>query len=62
MTWPSAVGILLVFIVVFALDTLSFRWRRLSARHRFRSLGFCLYPQHTAMVHFGFLFIPLSSS
>jgi glycerol-3-phosphate acyltransferase PlsY len=58
LTWPSAVGILLVFIVVFALT----RYGSLASivgSASFPLFGFYFVPQHTPMVKFGFLFIPL---
>ncbi len=58
MTWPSAVGILLVFIVVFAL-TRYVSLASIVGSASFPLFGFYFVPQHTPMVKFGFLFIPL---
>jgi len=58
MTWPSAVGILLVFIVVFAL-TRYVSLASIIGSASFPLFGFHFVAQHTPMVKFGFLFIPL---
>ena len=54
MTWPSAVGILLVFIVVFAL-TRYVSLASIVGSASFPLFGFYFVPQHTPMVKFGFL-------
>jgi glycerol-3-phosphate acyltransferase PlsY len=58
MTWPSAVGILMVFIVVFAL-TRYVSLASIIGSATFPLFGFYFVAQHTLMVKFGFLFIPL---
>jgi glycerol-3-phosphate acyltransferase PlsY len=58
MTWPSAVGILMVFIVVFAM-TRYVSLASIIGSASFPLFGFYFVTQHTPMVKFGFLFIPL---
>jgi glycerol-3-phosphate acyltransferase PlsY len=58
LTWPSAVGILLVFAVVFAL-TRYVSLASIVGSATFPLFGFFFVSQHTLMVRFGFLFIPL---
>jgi len=58
LTWPSAVGILLVFAVVFAL-TRYVSLASIVGSATFPLFGFYFVPHHTPMVKFGFLFIPL---
>ena len=58
MTWPSAIGILLVFIVVLAL-TRYVSLASIIGSASFPLFGFYFVAQHTPMVKFGFLFIPL---
>ena len=58
MNWPSAVGILMVFIVVFAL-TRYVSLASIIGSATFPLFGFYFVAQHTLMVKFGFLFIPL---
>jgi glycerol-3-phosphate acyltransferase PlsY len=58
LTWPSAVGILLVFAVVFAL-TRYVSLASIVGSATFPLFGFYFVAQHTPMVKFGFLFIPL---
>ena len=58
LTWPSAVGILLVFAVVFAL-TRYVSLASIVGLATFPLFGFYFVAQHTPMVKFGFLFIPL---
>jgi glycerol-3-phosphate acyltransferase PlsY len=58
LSWPSAVAILVVFLVVFSL----MRYVSLAsviAAATFPLFGFHFVAQHTPMVVFGFLFIPL---
>jgi acyl phosphate:glycerol-3-phosphate acyltransferase len=58
LTWPSGVGILLVFIVVFAL-TRYVSLASILAAASFPVFGFYFVTARTPMVWFGFLFIPL---
>ena len=58
LTWPSAVGILLVFAVVFAL-TRYVSLASIVGLATFPLFGFYFVVQRTPMVLFGFLFIPL---
>ena len=58
LTWPSAVGILLVFAVVFAL-TRYVSLASIVGSATFPLFGFYFVAQHTPMVIFGFFFIPL---
>ncbi len=58
LTWPSAVGILLVFAAVFAL-TRYVSLASIVGAMSFPLFGFYFVAQRTAMVKFGFLFIPL---
>jgi acyl phosphate:glycerol-3-phosphate acyltransferase len=58
LTWPSGVGILLVFIVVFALTRYVSLASILGAAS-FPLFGFYFVALRTPMVWFGFLFIPL---
>jgi glycerol-3-phosphate acyltransferase PlsY len=58
LTWPSAVGILLVFAVVFAL-TRYVSLASIVGAATFPLFGFHFVAQHTPMVKFGFLLIPL---
>jgi glycerol-3-phosphate acyltransferase PlsY len=58
LTWPSSVGILLVFAVVFAL-TRYVSLASIVGLATFPLFGFYFVAQHTPMVKFGFLFIPL---
>jgi glycerol-3-phosphate acyltransferase PlsY len=58
LTWPSAVGILLVFVLVFAL-TRYVSLASIIAAAAFPLFGFHFVAQRTPMVKFGFLFIPL---
>jgi glycerol-3-phosphate acyltransferase PlsY len=58
LTWPSAVGILLVFAVVFAL-TRYVSLASIVGAASFPLFGFHFVAQHTPMVKFGFILIPL---
>jgi acyl phosphate:glycerol-3-phosphate acyltransferase len=58
LTWPSAVGILLVFVVVFAL-TRYVSLASIVGSATFPLFGFHFVASRTPMVVFGFLFIPL---
>jgi glycerol-3-phosphate acyltransferase PlsY len=58
LNWPSAVGILLVFAVVFAL-TRYVSLASIIGLATFPLFGFYFVAQRTPMVLFGFLFIPL---
>lgn len=58
LTWPSTVGILLVFAAVFAL-TRYVSLASIVGLVTFPLFGFYFVAQHTPMVKFGFLFIPL---
>src|SRR5208283_2313732 len=58
LTWPSAGGILLVFAVVFAL-TRYVSLASIVGLATFPLFGFYFVAQHTPMVKFGFLCIPL---
>jgi len=58
LTWPSGVGILLVFLVVFWL-TRYVSLASIAGAASFPLFGFYFVPQRTPMVFFGFLFIPL---
>ena len=58
LTWPSGVGILLVFLVVFAL-TRYVSLASIAGAASFPLFGFHFVAQRTPMVVFGFLFIPL---
>jgi glycerol-3-phosphate acyltransferase PlsY len=58
LTWPSAVGILLVFAVVFAL-TRYVSLASIASAASFPLFGFYFVQARTPMVVFGFLFIPL---
>ena len=58
LTLPSTVGILLVFVVVFAL-TRYVSLASIAGLATFPLFGFYFVAQHTPMVMFGFLFIPL---
>jgi glycerol-3-phosphate acyltransferase PlsY len=58
LTWPSGVGILLVFLVVFALTRYVSLASILGAAS-FPLFGFYFVAARTPMVLFGFLFIPL---
>jgi len=58
LTWPSAVGILLVFAVVFALTRYVSLASMIGAA-TFPLFGFYFVAQHTPMVKFGFILIPL---
>ena len=58
LTWPSAVGILLVFAVVFAL-TRYVSLASIVGAATFPLFGFYFVTSRTPMVVFGFLFIPL---
>jgi len=58
LTWPSAVGILLVFAVVFAL-TRYVSLASIVGAATFPLFGFYFVAQHTPMVKFGFILIPL---
>jgi len=58
LTWPSAVGILLVFAVVFAL-TRYVSLASIAGSAAFPLFGFYFVKPWTPMVVFGFLFIPL---
>ena len=58
LTWPSGVGILLVFVVVFAL-TRYVSLASIVGAATFPLFGFHFVASRTPMVVFGFLFIPL---
>jgi glycerol-3-phosphate acyltransferase PlsY len=58
LTWPSALGIFLVFVVIFAL-TRYVSLASIAAAASFPLFGFHFVSQRTPMVVFGFLFIPL---
>lgn len=58
LTWPSALGIFLVFVVIFAL-TRYVSLASIAAASSFPLFGFHFVTQRTPMVVFGFLFIPL---
>jgi acyl phosphate:glycerol-3-phosphate acyltransferase len=58
LTWPSAVGILLVFVLVFAL-TRYVSLASIAGAAFFPLFGFYFVPSRTPAVVFGFLFIPL---
>ncbi len=58
LTWPSGVGILLVFIAVFAITRYVSLASILGAAS-FPLFGFYFVPLRTPMVWFGFLFLPL---
>ncbi len=58
LTWPSVVGILLVFAAVFAL-TRYVSLASIAGLATFPLFGFYFVAQRTPMVKFGFLFIPL---
>jgi glycerol-3-phosphate acyltransferase PlsY len=58
LTWPSGLGILLVFVVVFAL-TRYVSLASIAGAASFPLFGFHFVAQRTPMVIFGFLFIPL---
>jgi acyl phosphate:glycerol-3-phosphate acyltransferase len=58
LTWPSAVGILLVFAVVFAL-TRYVSLASIVGSATFPLFGFHFVAQRTPLVKFGFIFIPL---
>jgi acyl phosphate:glycerol-3-phosphate acyltransferase len=58
LTWPSGVGILLIFLVVFAL-TRYVSLASVVAAASFPLFGFYFVALRTPMVWFGFLFIPL---
>jgi glycerol-3-phosphate acyltransferase PlsY len=58
LNWPSAVAILLVFIAVFSV-TRYVSLASVIASASFPLFGFHFVAQHTPMVVFGFLFIPL---
>jgi len=58
LTWPSALAILLVFVVVFAL-TRYVSLASIIASAAFPLFGFHFVAQRSSMVIFGFLFIPL---
>jgi len=56
LSWPSAIGILLVFIAVFAMTRYVSLASMIGAAS-FPIFGFYFVAQHTPMVKFGFLFI-----
>jgi glycerol-3-phosphate acyltransferase PlsY len=58
LTWPAALGILLVFAAVFAL-TRYVSLASIAAAATFPMFGFYFVSSRTPMVVFGFLFIPL---
>jgi glycerol-3-phosphate acyltransferase PlsY len=58
LTWPSGVGIFLVFVVVFAV-TRYVSLASIAGAVSFPLFGFHFVTQRTPMVVFGFLFIPL---
>jgi glycerol-3-phosphate acyltransferase PlsY len=58
LTWPSGLGIFLVFVVVFAL-TRYVSLASIAGAVSFPLFGFHFVAQRTPMVVFGFLFIPL---
>jgi glycerol-3-phosphate acyltransferase PlsY len=58
LTWPSGLGIILVFVVVFAL-TRYVSLASIAGAASFPLFGFHFVTQRTPMVVFGFLFIPL---
>jgi len=58
LTWPSALGILLIFAAVFAL-TRYVSLASIVGSAAFPLFGFYFVAERTAMVKFGFLFIPL---
>jgi len=58
LTWPSALGILVVFAVVFWM-TRYVSLASIVGLATFPLFGFYFVAQHTPMVKFGFLFIPL---
>jgi len=58
LTWPSAIGILLVFIAVFAL-TRYVSLASIIGSATFPLFGFYFVAQHTPMVKFGFVFISI---
>jgi acyl phosphate:glycerol-3-phosphate acyltransferase len=58
LSWPSAVAILLVFVVIFAV-TRYVSLASVIAAATFPLFGFHFVAQHTPVVIFGFLFIPI---